>query len=123
MQHLLSTQRENQKYPEILVPTCIQALEVMIQLESPGKWQIGEIAIEKTKSAFCLKIAESMKKCWRILSIAAEDAIDFLMDGFAFCLRILYEKYFLLVNTQEHRALSFRFNDNAYIYSREYELV
>jgi U3 small nucleolar RNA-associated protein 22 len=100
MLHPLATQRENQKYPEILVPTCIQALKVIIQLEGPGKWQIGEIAIEKTKSAFCLKIVESMQKCWGILSIAVEDAVDFLMDGFAFCLRILYEKDESLVKKQ-----------------------
>lgn len=100
MPHPLATDREKQQYSKISVPTCIQPLEVMIQLEGSGKWPIGEIAIEKTKSAFCLKIAESMQKRWGIQSIAAEDAVDLLVAGFAFRLRILYEKDKSLIKKQ-----------------------
>lgn len=100
MPHPLATNKEKRQYSDILVPTCIQTLEVMIQLEGSGKWPIGEIAIEKTKSAFCLKIAESMQKRWGILYVAAEDAVDLLMAGFAFRLRILYEKDKSLIKKQ-----------------------
>lgn len=100
MPHPFAREREKQQSPEISVPTCVQTLEVMIQLEGSGKWPIGEIAIEKTKSAFCLKIAESIQKRWGIVSIAAEEAVDLLMAGFAFRLRILYEKDKSLIKKQ-----------------------
>ncbi|CAB4318037.1 unnamed protein product [Prunus armeniaca] len=41
-----------------LPPSCIRPLEVMIQLEGSGNWPMDDVAIEKTKSAFLLKIGE-----------------------------------------------------------------
>eukprot|EP01018_Ginkgo_biloba_P017195 Gb_07104 [translate_table: standard] len=90
--HPLAGEEEGGQYFRKMVPTCIQPLEVMIQLEGSGMWPTGEIAIEKTKSAFCLKIAESMQRCWGVTCIASENDVDLLMSGFAFRLRILYEK-------------------------------
>ncbi|KAH9309820.1 hypothetical protein KI387_037731, partial [Taxus chinensis] len=92
MPHPLAKEKVQQEKSHKLISTCVQPLEVMIQLEGSGKWPIGDIAVEKTKSAFCLKIAESMQKCWGVFPVAAENAVDLLMAGFAFRLRILYEK-------------------------------
>lgn len=92
MPHPLASEKVQKEWSQKLIPTCIQPLEVMIQFEGSGKWPIGDLAIEKTKSAFCLKIAESMQKQWGVFTVAAEDAVDLLMGGFAFRLRVLYEK-------------------------------
>ncbi|GLJ36464.1 hypothetical protein SUGI_0732270 [Cryptomeria japonica] len=92
MPHPLANEKVQKEWSQKLISTCIQPLEVMIQFEGSGKWPIGDLAIEKTKSAFCLKIAESMQKQWGVFTVAAEDAVDLLMAGFAFRLRVLYEK-------------------------------
>ncbi|KAM7251230.1 hypothetical protein ACFE04_023113 [Oxalis oulophora] len=51
---------ESGKAPRLnpLVPSCIQPMEVMIQLEGSGNWPTDDLAIEKTKAAFLLKIGE-----------------------------------------------------------------
>ncbi|KAL6005249.1 hypothetical protein ACLOJK_005811 [Asimina triloba] len=73
-------------------PTCIQTAEVMIQLEGSGNWPLDDVAIEKTKAAFLLKIGESLQSKWGMLCVATEDEVNVLMSGYAFQLRILHER-------------------------------
>ncbi|KAK2981597.1 hypothetical protein RJ640_011127 [Escallonia rubra] len=73
-------------------PACIQPLEVMIQLEGSGNWPMDDIAIEKTKSAFLLRIGESLQKQWGMSFTATEDDVDVFLSGYAFRLRILHER-------------------------------
>ncbi|KAL3630291.1 hypothetical protein CASFOL_023275 [Castilleja foliolosa] len=80
--------------------TCIQPLEVMIQLEGSGNWPLDEFAMEKTKSAFLLKIAESLQTKRGITCTATEDDVDVFMSGYAFRLRILHERGLSLVKSQ-----------------------
>lgn len=80
--------------------TCIPTLEVMIQLEGSGNWPLDSVAIEKTKSAFLLKIGESLEEHWGALCVAAEDEVNILMSGYSFCLRIMHEKGFNMLQTQ-----------------------
>ncbi|KAL8137849.1 hypothetical protein V2J09_003850 [Rumex salicifolius] len=75
-----------------LATTCIQPLEIMIQLEGSGNWPINEVATEKTKSAFLLKIGESLENRWNMTCVATEDTIDVLWSGYAFRLKILHER-------------------------------
>ncbi|KAI3852889.1 hypothetical protein MKX03_003276 [Papaver bracteatum] len=77
--------------------TCIQPVEVMIQLEGSGNWPMDDVAIEKTKHAFLLQIGESLQKSWGSRCIASEDEVDVLMSGYAFRLRILHERGLSLV--------------------------
>ncbi|XP_042442836.1 nucleolar protein 6-like [Zingiber officinale] len=80
--------------------TCIPTLEVMIQLEGSGNWPLDSVAIEKTKSAFLLKIGESLEERWSALCVAAEDEVNILMSGYSFCLRIMHEKGLNMLQTQ-----------------------
>ncbi|PON74894.1 Nrap protein [Parasponia andersonii] len=73
-------------------PSCIQPLEVMIQLEGSGNWPMDEVAIEKTKCAFLLKIGQSLKDNWGMTCTATEDTVDVLMSGYAFRLKIWHER-------------------------------
>ncbi|XXG81413.1 hypothetical protein AAC387_Pa09g2055 [Persea americana] len=72
--------------------TCVQSLDVMIQLEGSGNWPLDDVAFEKTKSAFLLKIGERLQSSWGMKCVAAEDEVNVLMSGYAFCLRILHER-------------------------------
>ncbi|GAB2259990.1 hypothetical protein Droror1_Dr00010845, partial [Drosera rotundifolia] len=74
------------------VETCVQPLEVMIQLEGSGNWPMDSIATEKTKHAFLLKIGESMENNWGMTCVATEENVDVLFSGFAFRLKILHER-------------------------------
>ncbi|KAL3525384.1 hypothetical protein ACH5RR_013756 [Cinchona calisaya] len=80
-----------------LTSTCIQPLQVLIQLEGSGNWPMDDVALEKTKSAFLLKIGESLQKNWGMTCTATEDDIDVFMSGFAFRLKILHERGLNLV--------------------------
>lgn len=74
------------------IPSCIEPLEIAIQLEGSGKWPDDPVAIEKTKLAFCLKVAERMEQREGLHVIASEEAVDVLYHGFAFRLRVVYER-------------------------------
>ncbi|XP_059623649.1 uncharacterized protein LOC132266698 [Cornus florida] len=83
-----------------LTSTCIQPLEVMIQLEGSGNWPMDEVAIEKTKSAFLLKIGESLQNSWGMTCTATEDDVDVFVSGYAFRLKILHERGLSLLKKQ-----------------------
>ncbi|KAL8044894.1 hypothetical protein ABFX02_08G076200 [Erythranthe guttata] len=80
--------------------TCLQPLEVMIQLEGSGNWPMDELAMEKTKSAFLLQIAESLQTKLGITCTATEDDVDIFISGYAFRLKILHERGLGLVKRQ-----------------------
>ncbi|XP_022856582.1 nucleolar protein 6 [Olea europaea var. sylvestris] len=86
--------------PQKLTSTCIQPLEVMIQLEGSGNWPMDELAMEKTKSAFLMKIGESLQEKWGISCTATEEDVDVFTSGYAFRLKILHERGLGLVQRQ-----------------------
>ncbi|KAL5557295.1 hypothetical protein UlMin_039531 [Ulmus minor] len=73
-------------------PSCIQPVEVMIQLEGSGNWPMDEVAVAKTKSAFLLKIGESLQNNYGITCTATEDNMDVFVHGYAFRLKIWHER-------------------------------
>ncbi|CAN8328094.1 unnamed protein product [Cochlearia groenlandica] len=83
-----------------LMPSCIPTMEVMIQLEGSGNWPMDDLAIEKTKSAFLLQIAENLQKVEGIPCTATEENVDVFMGGYAFRLRILHERGLSLVKRE-----------------------
>lgn len=83
-----------------LTSTCIQPMDVLIQLEGSGNWPMDEIALEKTKSAFLLKIGESLQSRFGMTCNATEDDVNVLMSGYAFRLKILHERGLRLVQKQ-----------------------
>ncbi|KAG2376103.1 uncharacterized protein HKW66_Vig0157430 [Vigna angularis] len=90
--HLLANEKIESLRLNKFVPSCIQALEVLIQLEGSGNWPMDEIAIEKTKSSFLFQIGLSLQKKWGMTCTATEDNVDVLMSGYAFRLKILHER-------------------------------
>lgn len=84
-----------------LMPSCIQPLEVMIQLEGSGNWPMDDIAIEKTKTAFLLKIGESLQNSWGMTCTATEDDVDIFMSGYVFRLKIWHERGLSLLKRED----------------------
>lgn len=84
--------------------TCVQTMEVLIQLEGSGNWPMDELATEKTKSAFLLKIGESLQSKWGVSCIATEEDVDVLLSGYAFRLKILHERGLSLVKGQGNQV-------------------
>ncbi|GAA0178293.1 RNA metabolism protein [Lithospermum erythrorhizon] len=79
------------------ISTCIQPLEVMIQLEGSGNWPMDEISLEKTKTAFLLQIGESLQNSCGLMCSATENDVDVILSGYAFRLKILHERGLSLV--------------------------
>ncbi|OVA07033.1 Nrap protein [Macleaya cordata] len=102
--HPLANEKGIGRRSQKLFSTCIQPMEVMIQLEGSGNWPMDDVAIEKTKSAFLLKIGESLQKSWGMPCIAAENELDVFMSGYAFRLRILHERGLSLLSKQVGNA-------------------
>ncbi|XLR10635.1 hypothetical protein S83_038573 [Arachis hypogaea] len=98
--HLLANEKFESLRLNKYVPSCIQPLEVMIQLEGSGNWPMDEIAIEKTKSSFLIQIGESLQKTWGVTCTATENDVDVLMAGYAFRLKILHERGLNLLNKE-----------------------
>ncbi|XP_010533807.1 PREDICTED: nucleolar protein 6 [Tarenaya hassleriana] len=98
--HPVANEKVDARRLHKLTPSCIPAMEVMIQLEGSGNWPMDDLAIEKTKSAFLLKIAESLQNSEGIPSTATEDDVDVFMGGYAFRLRILHERGLNLVKRE-----------------------
>ncbi|XP_010254816.1 PREDICTED: nucleolar protein 6 isoform X2 [Nelumbo nucifera] len=98
--HPLANEKIVSQRLEKLTSVCIQPVEVMIQLEGSGNWPMDDVAIEKTKTAFLLKIGESLQNRWGMKCVASEDEVDVLMSGYAFRLRILHERGLSLLKKQ-----------------------
>ncbi|KAJ0961338.1 hypothetical protein J5N97_000600 [Dioscorea zingiberensis] len=98
--HPLAFEKGVKPKPPKFATTCIQPLEVMIQLEGSGNWPLDNIAIEKTKSAFLLKIGESLQNKWGVICDATDDEVNVLMSGYAFRLKILHERGVNLLKNQ-----------------------
>ncbi|GMN52485.1 hypothetical protein TIFTF001_021616 [Ficus carica] len=90
--HPLANEKGGRLRLSRFTPSCIQPLEVMIQLEGSGNWPMDETAIEKTKCAFLLKIGQSLENNWGMMYTATEDNVDVLMSGYAFRLKIWHER-------------------------------
>ncbi|KAJ6837384.1 putative nucleolar protein 6 [Iris pallida] len=98
--HPLAFEKGTDKRIPKFVATCLQPVEVMIQLEGSGNWPLDSVAIEKTKTAFLLKIGETLQKLWGTFCSATEDGVDILMSGYAFRLKILHERGLNLMVSQ-----------------------
>ncbi|WVZ88498.1 hypothetical protein U9M48_035015 [Paspalum notatum var. saurae] len=92
--HPLAYGKNSQKLPNFAT-TCIRSLEVMIQLEGSGNWPLDPVAMEKTKSAFLLKIGESLEDRGMFVS-ASEDEVNILTSGYSFLLKIFHERGLML---------------------------
>ncbi|CAN1190623.1 Nucleolar protein 6 [Linum perenne] len=97
--HPLAIEKGSAKKLSKLTSSCIQPLEVMIQLEGSANWPKDEVAIEKTKSAFLLKIGESLESNWKMTCNATEDDVVIFLKGYAFRLNILHDRALTLVNS------------------------
>ncbi|KAK3150553.1 hypothetical protein QOZ80_3AG0234690 [Eleusine coracana subsp. coracana] len=92
--HPLAYGKSSQRLPNFAT-TCIPSLQVMIQLEGSGNWPLDPVAMEKTKSAFLLKIGESLEDRGMFVS-PSEDEVNVLTSGYSFLLKIFHERGLLL---------------------------
>ncbi|GJW21174.1 nucleolar protein 6 [Tanacetum coccineum] len=76
--------------------TCIQSLE----LEGSGHWPMDDMAIEKTKAAFLLRIGECLQKQHGIKYCPSEEGVDVFLSGYVYRLKILHERGLDLLNGQ-----------------------
>lgn len=109
--HPLAVEKITNKTLNKLTSSCIQPLEVMIQLEGSGNWPMDDIAIEKTKSAFLLQIGESLQNNWGMTCNATADDMVVISSGYAFRLKILHERSVSLIkkpigNNQVKQSIS-----------------
>lgn len=98
--HPLANEKGSFVRPNRFPPSCIRPLEVMIQLEGSGNWPMDDVAIEKTKSAFLLKIGESLQNSWGMTCTATEDDVDVFVSGYAFRLKIWHERGLTLLRRE-----------------------
>ena len=70
------------------IPVCPKPLDVLVQLEGSGRWPDNSAAINKTKAAMALKIAEQLRSNYAMPVIVAEEAIDVLHEGYAIRMHI-----------------------------------
>ncbi|RLN30373.1 nucleolar protein 6 isoform X2 [Panicum miliaceum] len=92
--HPLAYGKNSQRLPN-LATTCIRSMEIMIQLEGSGNWPLDPVAMEKTKTAFLLKIGESLEDRGMFVS-ASEDEVNVLSSGYSFLLKIFHERGLVL---------------------------
>ncbi|KAM3273556.1 hypothetical protein ACQJBY_043026 [Aegilops geniculata] len=88
--HPLAYEKSSQRLPNFAA-TCVRSLEVMIQLEGSGNWPLDPVAMEKTKSAFLLRIGESLEDRGMFVT-ASEDEVNVLTSGYSFLLKIFHER-------------------------------
>uniref|UniRef100_A0A7N0T892 Nucleolar protein 6 n=1 Tax=Kalanchoe fedtschenkoi TaxID=63787 RepID=A0A7N0T892_KALFE len=98
--HSLATKGGIRLRSQRLISTCIRPLDVLIQLEGSGNWPLDEVAIEKTKCAFLVKIGESLHVKLGMTCIASEENIDVLISGYGFRLNILHERGLSLLSRE-----------------------
>lgn len=70
------------------IPVCPRVLDVLVQLEGSGRWPENSMAINKTKAAMALTIANQLRSSYAMPTIVAEEAVDILHEGYAFRLHI-----------------------------------
>ncbi|PNT65398.1 hypothetical protein BRADI_4g41717v3 [Brachypodium distachyon] len=88
--HPLAYEKSSQRLPNFAA-TCVRSLEVMIQLEGSGNWPLDPVAMEKTKSAFLLRIGESLEGRGMFVT-ASEDEVNVFTSGYSFLLKIFHER-------------------------------
>uniref|UniRef100_A0A0D3HRU2 Nucleolar protein 6 n=1 Tax=Oryza barthii TaxID=65489 RepID=A0A0D3HRU2_9ORYZ len=89
--HPLAYEKKSSQRLPNFTATCMRSLEVMIQLEGSGNWPLDPIAMEKTKSAFLLKMGESLEDRGMFVT-ASEDEVNVLTSGYSFLLKIFHER-------------------------------
>ncbi|CAM0950126.1 unnamed protein product [Alopecurus aequalis] len=103
--HPLAYEKSSQWLPKFAA-TCVQSLEVMIQLEGSGNWPLDSLAMEKTKAAFLLRIGVSLEGRGMFVT-ASEDEVNVLTSGYSFLLKIFHERG-LVLQKQEDKELFLR---------------
>ncbi|KAG1665156.1 hypothetical protein FOA52_005537 [Chlamydomonas sp. UWO 241] len=67
---------------------CVEPVELLVQLESSGKWPDDPVAFAKTKAALSVQLAAALEAGCGLNAVCSEECVDVLVDGFAF--RLLF---------------------------------
>ncbi|XP_067130001.1 nucleolar protein 6 [Centruroides vittatus] len=75
-----------------MAPQWVQPMEVLLHMETSGKWPDDIDAIRRTKAAFYIKLAEMLKSQFMLISVPFTEYVDVLKDGYVFRLSIACHK-------------------------------
>jgi U3 small nucleolar RNA-associated protein 22 len=67
---------------------CVEPVELLVQLESSGKWPDDPSAFAKVKAALSVQLAAALEAGCGLTAVCSEECVDVLVDGFAF--RLLF---------------------------------
>ncbi|GLI63249.1 hypothetical protein VaNZ11_006146 [Volvox africanus] len=71
------------------IPRCLDPMEVLVTLENSGRWPDDPAAFRKMKAALGIQLSNALSLSYGHHVVTSEEAVDVLMDGFAFRL-VLY---------------------------------
>ncbi|KAK7859384.1 nucleolar protein 6 [Quercus suber] len=83
--------------------------DIPLKLEGSRNWPVDDIAIEKTKTAFLLKIGESLQNSWGMTCTATEDDVDVFVSGYVYRLKIWHERGLSLLKREDGSESSDQF--------------
>ncbi|XP_054710530.1 nucleolar protein 6-like [Uloborus diversus] len=83
------------------VPPYVSALKVVVGFEGSGKWPDDLEAIKRVKTAFLIKIAETLKAKYSLTAVPFMTHVDVLKDGFIFRIEIACHKELFLMKQTE----------------------
>lgn len=93
--------------PQCFYPSCdvgtssfVPCFEVVIQLESSGKWPDEIPAIQNIMTSFYVTICRILSKQCHILTTPTKDYFDVLKDGYVFRIRIYYPSLLSLMKKE-----------------------
>lgn len=100
-QHLILEEEE-----EIAkVPLYLSPIVANMQLSTSGKWPDNLEAIRKTKAAFYIQIAETVRKQFGLLAHGGTEFLDIFKDGLVFRFRIAHQKEIALIKQQTTKGV------------------
>ena len=67
-------------------------IPIVVTFESSGKWPDNYKAIESIKTAFYIRIAQSLRTRYDTQSIVSKNYLDVLLNGFCFRVKIFYPR-------------------------------
>ncbi|XP_012215234.2 nucleolar protein 6 [Linepithema humile] len=95
-------------------PAYVHALDVTLQLSTSGKWPEELEAIQKTKAAFHIQIAECLRKQHQLKAQANFLHVDVYQDGFVFRLKVAHQKEIALMKQiNEEGVIKYRDNEES----------
>lgn len=90
----------------------VQPLEVLLHMETSGKWPDNIEAIRRVKATFYIKLAEILKSQFMLTSVPYTEYVDVLKEGYIFRLSIACHKEINLLKQTVNAQGMLKFENN-----------